>query len=64
MVLITVETVPAGSKPTAAGSVRTSTGKGHVFGASPPLSTWASFLQGRAGGLVESSSKLVRHIES
>ena len=63
MVLITVEAVPAGSKLPAAVRVRISTGEKHGFGAAAPLSTRASSLvQGRAGGLVESSPKLVRHI--
>ena len=50
MVLIAVETVPVGSKPPAAVGVRISKGRIHDFGASAPLSTRASSLQGRAEG--------------
>ena len=50
MVIVAVETVPVGSKTLATGGVRISTSKRHGFGASAPLSTRASFLQGRAGG--------------
>ena len=64
MVLVAVEAVSAGSRPPAAVSVRISTGERHGFGASAPLLTMASSLQGRAGGSVESSPKLVRHIGS
>ena len=62
MVLITVEAVTAGSMPPATVSVRISTGERHDFGTVVPLSTRASPVQGRAGGFVESSLKLVRHI--
>ena len=63
MVLIAVETVPAGSKPPAAVRVRIFAGERHGFGAAAPLFTRASsFVQGRAGGPVQSSPKLVRHI--
>ena len=65
MVLVAVEVVPAGSKPPAAVSVRTSMGERHGFDATASLSTRASSLQqGRAEGSVESSPKLVRHIGS
>ena len=54
MVSIAVETVPAGSKPPAAVSVRISTGERHGFGTTAPLSTRTSSLeQARAGGQVE-----------
>ena len=53
---------PVGSKPPAAVSMRISTDERHGFGAAAPLPTMASSLQGRAGGLVESSPKLARHI--
>ena len=59
MVLITVEPVPAGSKPPVAIRVRISTGERQGFDAAAPLSIRASSLaQGRAGGLVRSSRKL------
>ena len=64
MVLIAVEAVPAGNKPPAAVGVRISTGERQSFGSSASLSTMASSLQGRAEGSVESSPKLIRHIES
>ena len=65
MVLVAGESLPAGSKPPAAASVRIFTGERHGFGAAAPLSTTASFLQqGRAGCSVDSSPKLVRHIGS
>ena len=50
MVLITVEAVPAGSKPPAAISVCIATDKRRGFGATAPLSTKTSSLQERAGG--------------
>ena len=50
MVLITVEAVPAGSKPPTAVSVGISTGEIHSFGASAPLSTRAASLRGRLRG--------------
>ena len=62
MILIAVEAVPAGSKPPVAISARIFTGERHGFGAAAPLSTRTSSLsQGRAGGPVKSSAKLVRH---
>ena len=65
MVVNAVEAVPAESKPPAAVRVRISAGERHRFGVAAPLSTRASSLvQGRAGGSVESSPKLVRHIGS
>ena len=65
MILVAVEAVPAGSKPPAAVCVSISTGEGHGFGAAAPLSIMASSLhRGGAGGPVESSPKLVRHISS
>ena len=65
MVLVAVKAVPAGSKPSAAVSVRIFTGERHGFGAAALLSTRAlSLQQGRARGSVESSPKLVRHIGS
>ena len=65
MVLVAVETVPAGSKAQAAVGVRISKGEGHDFGAAAPLSARAlSLEQRKVGGLVESSPKLVRHIGS
>ena len=65
MVFIVVETVPAGSKLLVAVRVGISAGERHGFGTAVPLSTRASSLeQGRAGGPVESSSKLVRRIGS
>ena len=64
MVLIAAEALQAGSKPPAADGVRISTGQRHGFGASAPLSIRVSSLQGRAGGSVELSPKLVRHIGS
>ena len=60
--LIAVEAVPAGRKPSTVVSVRISMGRRHGFGAAAPLSTRALSLLGRAGGSVESSPKLVRHI--
>ena len=45
MVLITVEAVPAGSKPPAAVGVRISTGERRGFGVAAPLSTRASSLE-------------------
>ena len=63
MVLVAVEAIPAGSKPPAAVNVRISTGERQDFGAATPLSTTVSSLQRRAGGSVESSPKLVRHID-
>ena len=60
MVLVAVEVVPAGNKPTAAVGVRISKDERHDFGTAAPLPTRASSLeQGRAGGLVKSSPKLV-----
>ena len=65
MVLIAIEAVPAGNRPPAAVRVRISTSERHGFGAEAPLSTRASSLeQGRAGGPVELSPKLARHIGS
>ena len=65
MVLVSVETLSAGSKPPAAVHVHISTGERHDFGAAALLSTRASSLeQGRAGGPVKLSSKLVRRIGS
>ena len=63
MVLVAIEVVPAWSKPPAAVGVGISKGETHDFGATAPLPTKASsFQQGRAGGLVESSPRLVRHM--
>ena len=62
MILIAVEAVPAGSKPPAAVGVRISTGERHGFGTSAPLSIRVPSLQGRAGGSVESSPKLVKFV--
>ena len=57
--------MPAGSKPPAAVRVRISTGERYGFGAAAPLSTRTSSLElGRAGGPVESLSKLARQIGS
>ena len=57
--------MPAGSKPPVAVDVRIFKGERHDFGAAAPLSTRTSSLeQGRAGGPVESSLKLFRHIGS
>ena len=65
MILVAVEAVPAESKSLAAVGVRIFKGERHDFGAAAPLSARASSLeQGRAGGPVESSPKLVRHIAS
>ena len=64
MILVAVEAVPASSKPPAVGGVRTFIGERHSFGASAPLPNRASFLQGGAGGSVESSPKLIRYIGS
>ena len=51
MVLMVVEAMPASSKPPAGVDVRISPGERHIFGASAPSSTRASFLYiGRAGG--------------
>ena len=50
MVFITVEVVPAGSKPPAAVSVRVSTDERNGFGAAAPFSTKTSSQRGRAGG--------------
>ena len=64
-VLVAVEALPAGSKSLAAVSGRISAGERHDFGTAAPLSTRASSLeQGRVGGPVESSPKLVRRIGS
>ena len=61
MVLIAVDAVPVGSKPPAAVRVRISAGERYFFGTTSQLSTRASYLvQGRAGGPVESSPKLVK----
>ena len=62
MILFAVEAVLVGSKPPVAVSVRFFTGERHGFGTAAPLLTMASSLQGRAGGSVESSSKLAKHI--
>ena len=59
MDLVAVEAVTAGSKPPAAISACISTSERRGFSAAAPLSTMASSLQGRAGGSVESSPKLV-----
>ena len=65
MVPVAVETVQAGSKPQAAVNVRISKGERHNFSASAPVSTRASPLeQGRAGGPVKSSTKLVDFFRS
>ena len=65
MVFVAVEVSPAGSKPPAAVVVRISKNGGHDLGAAAPLSTRASSLeQGSAGGPVQSSPKLVKHIGS
>ena len=65
MVLVAVEVVPTGSKPPAAVGVSISKGERHDFGAVTPLPTRVSFLeQGRAGGPVESSPKLVERFGS
>ena len=67
MVLIAVETMPAGSKPLVAISVRIYTDGRCGLGTSAPLLTKASSLQslqGRTGGSVKSSLELVRHIGS
>ena len=65
MVLTAVNAVLAWSKPPAVVRVRISAGERHVFGAVVPLSTRApSLVQGRAGGPVESSPKLLRHMGS
>ena len=62
MVLIAVKAMPAGSNPPADVGVRISTGEKHDFGATAPFATMTSSLQGRAGGSMESSPELVRHI--
>ena len=62
MVLNAVEVVPVGSNPSVTDGVHIFIGERHGFGASAPLSTMASSLQGRAGGSVESSPGLDRHI--
>ena len=49
MVTVAVEVLPVGSKPSAAVSVRISTGERRGFGAAASLSTKTSSLQGRAG---------------
>ena len=65
MVLVTVEAVSAGSKPPAAVGVRISKGETHDFGAAAPLPTRASSReQGRVGGPVKSSPKLVERLGS
>ena len=57
--------MPAGSKPLAAVRVRISAGERHGFGTAVPLSARASSLeQGRVGGPVKSSPKLIRQIGS
>ena len=62
-VIVAVEAMPVESKRLATVSVRNSMGERHGSGAAAPLSTRASSLQqGRAGGPVESSPKLVRYI--
>ena len=63
MVLVAVEASPVGSKPLAAVRMRIFAGESQGFGAAAPLSTRASSLeQGRAGGPMKSSPKLVRRI--
>ena len=65
MVIVAVEALPVGGKPPAAVSVCISTGERHGFGAAVPLFTRALYLeQGKAGGPVKSSPKLIRHIWS
>ena len=65
MVLITVEAVAGETKPQAAVRVRIFPGERHSFSAAAPLSSRASFLEQEiAGGVVESSPKLVRQIKS
>ena len=60
MVLVAVEVVPPRSKPPGAVGVRISKGERYDFDAAAPLPTRASSLeQGRAGGPVKSSPKLV-----
>ena len=60
MVLVAVEAVPAESKLPAAVGVRASKGERHDFGTATSLPTRAfSLKQGRAGGPVKSSPKLV-----
>ena len=61
MVLVAIEVEPVRSKSSAAVDVRISRGERHEFDAAAPLPTRAlSLEQGRAGGSVESSPKLVR----
>ena len=62
VVPISVEAVPAGSKPPAAVNMRISTGERHGFGTAAPSLTETSSMRGIVGGLVESSTKLARHI--
>ena len=65
MVLIAVEAVPAGSKLPAAVGVRVSKSEINGFGAAAPLHTKASSPnQGRAGGPVKSSPKLIERFGS
>ena len=60
MVLVAVEIVPAGSKPSVTFGVRIYKGERHDFGAATLLPTREPSLdQGRAGGPVESSPKMV-----
>ena len=61
MVRVVIEALPAGSKPPVAVGERISKGERHDLDAAAPLPTRASsFEQGRAGGPVESSPKLVK----
>ena len=65
MAPIVAEALPAWSKPPVTVRVRISTGERHGLGTTALLSTRASSLeQGRAGGPVEYSPKLVRRIGS
>ena len=61
MIIVAVEVLAVESKPPAAVGVRISKGERHDFGAVALLPTRAlSLEQGRAGGLVEPSPKLVK----
>ena len=65
MVFVAVEVSTVGSKPPAAVVVRISKGGRHDLGAAAPLPTRASSLeQGRVGGPVQSSPKLIEHTDS
>ena len=63
MALVDVEAVPVDSKPPAVIVVRISPGNRHDFGALAPSSTIVLSLHifRRAGGSMDSSSKLARH---